>query len=447
MDDTTGVMAEERDGASGPPDRGLVLAYAPRAAALPRALVFTRRTHTIGRAPPPGGFPLKVEAVSRLHLRVDCDGPDVRVRDLGSRNGTFVNGRRVEEAALAGGDVVRIGDAFFVYVDRDASEHARFPLNGDPLPAAPRVEGLVGGLSMARVAREIEMVAPSSAAVLVLGETGTGKELVARAVHARSGRRGPFVPVNCAALPSSLVESELFGHVRGAFTGAGADHPGLFRMAEGGTLFLDEIGDLPAEAQAKLLRVMETREVRPVGASAAVLVDVRVVSATHRDLAAMVAAGSFRADLYARLFGHLVPLPALRSRREDLYGLALAILARAGGREVELGPAVMARVLEHDWPFNVRELQSVLGRALSRASAGVLSVADFPAPPRSREEAPAAAPEARPKRPSPDADTLARLMRENRGNVSAVARALERDPALVYRWLKQHRLDPEAFRS
>ncbi|MFO0554054.1 MAG: sigma 54-interacting transcriptional regulator [Polyangiaceae bacterium] len=451
MDDTTGVMAEDRDPASdASADPGLVLAYAPNWREVPRAFCLTKRTHTIGREPPPGGFALKVEAVSRLHLRVDREQGAVRIKDLGSRNGTFLNGAAVTEAELAPGDVVRVGDAFFVFVARDAREHASFALDGKPSSQAS-LDGLVGGLSMARVAREVRAVASGVGAVLVRGETGTGKELVARAVHELSARPGAFVAVNSAALPATLVESELFGHVRGAFTGADADKVGLFRAADRGTLFLDEIGDLPLDAQAKLLRVMETREVRSLGARSTVVVDVRVVSATHKDLAAMVAAGTFRADLYARLFAHELALPPLRDRKEDLYALLRVALARAGSPTLEIGPPVMARVLEHDWPFNMRELQSVAYRAAARALKGALSSQEFPEParvprPSNRGGVERMGGGLKSKRPAPSSEELAALMREHRGNVSAVARALERDAALIYRWLKQHALDPAAFR-
>jgi anaerobic nitric oxide reductase transcription regulator len=227
-----------------------------------------------------------------------------------------------------------------------------------------------------RVRQEIEAVARSDLAVLILGETGVGKELAARAVHAGSRRRGaPLIQVNCAALPESVVESELFGHVRGAFTGASSSRPGKFEIADGGTLFLDEIGELPLTVQPVLLRVLQDGEVQRVGADRPHRVDVRVVAATNRDLEREVAAGRFRADLYHRL--HVFPLrvPPLRERREDIGILSGYFLDRYRA-QLGLGPVVLdqsslALLTANDWPGNVRELDHVLARGVLRAAARV----------------------------------------------------------------------------
>ncbi|MCL2657757.1 MAG: sigma-54 dependent transcriptional regulator [Betaproteobacteria bacterium] len=242
---------------------------------------------------------------------------------------------------------------------------------------APEADALIGSSeAMRAVQRAIGMLTDSQATVLISGETGTGKELVARAIHAHGQRGGqPFVPVNCAAIPAELLESELFGHVRGAFTGAVAERMGAFRDAGQGTLFLDEIGDMDLAMQAKILRALQERVVTPVGGKP-VAVDVRVIAATHRDLQQRVREGAFREDLFYRL--HVVPihLPALRERLADIVPLAEYFLARAGGAK-QLAPQAAARLLGHDWPGNVRELKNAMERAAVLARGGVVNAADF----------------------------------------------------------------------
>jgi two-component system response regulator FlrC len=228
--------------------------------------------------------------------------------------------------------------------------------------------------------------ARSRTSLLLTGPSGSGKDRLARFVHAESPRRAqPFVAVNCAALPEAMLESLLFGHVRGAFTGAADAQPGLFRAADGGTLFLDEIGDLPLALQAKLLRAVEQREVLPLGATRAVPVDVRLVAATHRDLQADVAAGRFRADLYWRLAVFTLALPPLAARPADIVPLAAAILGGLAAAPPRLGEAALARLVAHGWPGNVRELGNVLERALILAGEGPIEAAHI------RFDAPAAA--------------------------------------------------------
>jgi two-component system response regulator HydG len=247
-------------------------------------------------------------------------------------------------------------------------------------------EGLVGrSPGMTEVLRRVERAAPTEAAVLIRGETGTGKELVARALHHASRRAaGPFVSLNCAALPEGLLESELFGHVKGAFTGAIAASTGLFRAAHRGTLLLDEVGEMSPALQAKLLRVLETREVRPVGSSEVVAIDVRIVAATHRDLLEAAKRGAFREDLFYRLAVIEVELPPLRARTDDVVLLArhfLRELARARGEpERGLSPAALDVLLRHAWPGNVRELRSALEHAVTMAEgAETLEPVDLPA--------------------------------------------------------------------
>jgi sigma-54 specific flagellar transcriptional regulator A len=231
----------------------------------------------------------------------------------------------------------------------------------------------------------IRRVAPSESSVLLTGETGTGKELFARAVHRASARHArPFVAVNCAAIPDNLIETELFGHLRGAFTGAAAPRAGRFAAAQGGTLFLDEVGDLPLAAQAKLLRVLEQRAVCPLGSDTEVPVDVRIVAATHRDLEAMVAAGTFRSDLYFRLSVVPIELPALRARGADIVRLAEAAVRRVSPRRPPptFDASARAALLGYPWPGNVRELNHVVERAVLLADSDVLTAADFTIGPR-----------------------------------------------------------------
>jgi two-component system response regulator HydG len=235
---------------------------------------------------------------------------------------------------------------------------------------------------MQRVLEMVARVAPSDATVLVQGESGTGKELIAKAIHHASPRAdGPFVAVNCGALPEALLESELFGHVKGAFTGAIAAKRGLFEEAQGGTLFLDEIGEMPPSLQVKLLRALQEREIRRVGGTQAIGVDVRIVAATNRDLAQLVRDGRFRDDLYYRLNVVLVALPPLRERREDVPLLAAHFLARAAerrGRPLRLSAATEERLAAYPWPGNVRELENALERASILAAGDTIAPGDLP---------------------------------------------------------------------
>ena len=244
-------------------------------------------------------------------------------------------------------------------------------------------DGLVGRSgAMLGVYKQIALACASDAPVLVTGETGTGKELVARAIHRHGPRSArPFVPVNCGALPEGLLESELFGHLRGAFTGAVADKKGLFEEARGGTIFLDEIGEMSPALQVRLLRTLELGEVRPVGSSRAMSVDVRVIAATHRDLERAAVEGTFRRDLFYRLHVFAIHVPPLRERREDVPLLAahfLAGFASRGRDAASLTPAALAALAAHDWPGNVRELENTLERLAVEARGGTIDVADLP---------------------------------------------------------------------
>ncbi|GEJ55909.1 sigma 54-interacting transcriptional regulator [Anaeromyxobacter diazotrophicus] len=295
--------------------------------------------------------------VSARHLRLERRGARWHLRDLGSTNGTLVGGLRVAEAELAPGLAVALGDSELVLEGA-----AR------PRPAEAAFEGMISGAPALRQLFElVERVAPSDAAVTILGETGTGKELVARALHRLSSRRDrAFIPVNCSAIAESLIESELFGHEKGAFSGADRLRKGAFEEADGGTIFLDEIGELPIDLQPKLLRTLELGEVKRVGASRPLTVNVRIVAATHRDLQAQVRAGKFREDLYYRLCVVPLTIPPLRARAGDVGPLAAHFLARAAprGLPVRFSDEALEKLSRYEWPGNVRQLKNVVQRAL-----------------------------------------------------------------------------------
>jgi transcriptional regulator of acetoin/glycerol metabolism len=375
------------------------------------------------------------------------------VEDAGSKNGTRLRGVPVQRETLDDRAVVECGHTFFVF-----REHRAVPRAIELGPGPDEVGGLATfsvpfGAELARLAS----VTRSDVPVLLRGETGTGKEVAARAVHTLSQRAGAFVAVNCGGLPANLVEAELFGSRKGAFTGAEGDREGLVRAAHGGTLFLDEVGDLPLGSQPAFLRVLQEREVLPVGATKAVPVDFRLVAATHRDLEGMTQDERFRADLLARVSGFTLALPPLRDRPEDLGLLLQALLPRAGASAaVRLGCEAARALMLHHWPFNVRELERALGAALALAETGPVALEHLPAELR-RPDAPGsplgpALPKPGPSVPTDpeDAALRARLvgaLAKHRGNVSAVARELGKARMQIQRWLRRFDLDPETFRG
>lgn len=291
--------------------------------------------------------------VSRYHAEIAPEGGLTVLRDLNSTNGVHHCGRRVSHAFLKRQDVIRLGEWVGIVC-------------AVPRGLEPRVEqvaGLYAGHDLRAILANAEQVAYSDLPLILRGESGTGKEMVARFIHERSGRSGPFVAVNCAALPESLAEAELFGHSRGAFTGADKARPGYIRAADGGTLLLDEISDLPLAIQAKLLRVLEDSTVTPLGESHPVRVDLRVIAAGQKSLAALVSAGKFRGDLYARLNGLELALPPLRERREEVpYIFGAVLREHTPGYAPLLQPQLVERLCLYDWPFNVRELVQVTRR-------------------------------------------------------------------------------------
>jgi len=402
----------------------LSVVFSPDAALVGRRIPLNRsQTLFIGREVA-GGLSVNDARMSKQHLLFASVKGGVTCADAGSTNGTFLNGLHPSSNPLGHGDVIRAGDTLFVLSLRDM---------------------------MGEVQRVVRMVAPTTFPILVQGETGTGKELLARAIHEQSGREGPLVPLNCATLPRELAAAELFGYVRGAFSGATNARPGLFRAAAGGTLFLDEIGDLPLELQPAFLRALEERKVRPVGADQEVAVDARLVAATHVDLEDAVRMNTFRADLLARLAHVVLRLPALRERRSDVLALA---------REFSPGlrfsaNAAEALLLWH-WPRNVRELRALVEVAALAKRDEVVNLRDI------RDRIPGAAERVQNRRSEPSAppgeraeaspllerrERLQALFEAHRGNVSKVAEELGKPRAQVYRWLKALGLDADQFRK
>ena len=303
--------------------------------------------------------------VSRKHATIVAGEGGFDVTDLGSRNGTWLDGAKIAKATVPPGSTLRVGSTLLQMLP--AEEAIDIP------PSTASSFGAMLGESetIRRVFAILERAAKSDAPLLLLGESGTGKELAARAIHDASRRAaGPFVVFDCGAASEALVESALFGHKKGAFTGASADHPGAFALADGGTLFLDEIGDLPIALQPKLLRMLEQGEVTPLGARKSERYDVRFVAATHRDLPAEVARGTFRADLYYRLAVVEVHLPPLRQRRADIPTIVKSMLRAHGASDDHVEGPLLDRLLGHAWPGNERELRNVIARAAALSLPG-----------------------------------------------------------------------------
>jgi transcriptional regulator with GAF, ATPase, and Fis domain len=354
--------------------------------------------------------------------------------DLESKNGTYKNCERKPNGRLATGDVLRAGQSLFVATHpamsgfRESPEDDLVGQSPDLLVAWERAQA--GG------ARGVP--------VLILGETGTGKEGVARLVHRASGRKGPFIAINCATLAGETATATLFGHERGAFTGAVDKRRGVFGEAEGGTLFLDEIGDLPLEVQPRLLRALEQREVTPLGSARPQRVDVQLVAATHADLRSFAAQGRFRPDLHARLSTWVVELPPLRARREDILRLARSFSGAAPGDALFEAEAAEALLL-HPFPYNVRELRQVVTKLAIqaqrpftleavRAALSATSPADTAA---LDDTMPGTAPRVR-RGARPSREELLAALERCEWNVAAVARELERDRKQIYRWAALH---------
>ena len=327
---------------------------------------FGQRLIHIGSAPD-NDLVIEDPTVSRIHARLEFDATGYLLKDLRSKNGTWVGGIRVHEAYVPSGTAIRFGTA-------DAS----FELQDDKVLITMARGGTFGRMigrssQMREIFGLLAKVAPTGVTVLVEGESGTGKELVAEALHKHSKLRdNPLVIFDCSAVAPDLIESELFGHVKGAFTGAIAARKGVFEQADGGTLFLDEVGELPLDLQPKLLRVLETGDVRPVGSGAVRRTKVRVIAATNRDLRREVEAGNFREDLYYRLAVIRVRLPSLRQRPEDIPHLVRHFLGESASGDVQVGFETMQRLQNHPWPGNVRELRNYVERAVVLSEGGQL---------------------------------------------------------------------------
>jgi transcriptional regulator with GAF, ATPase, and Fis domain len=389
--------------------------------------------------------------MSGMHARLHRRGAEWFLEDAGSKNGTFTDGRRAEMAHLSADVVLEFGHTFLLFrrslptpVGRSLDQTATPAAEHDRLSTlSPELERTFGMLAQ---------VASSAIPVLVRGETGTGKEVVAQELHRMSARRGALVAVNCGALPSTLVEAELFGFRRGSFSGAVEDRAGLVRAASSGTLFLDEIGDLSLDAQPALLRVLQEGTVISIGSAAPISVDFRLISATHRNLDEMTTSGTFREDLLSRLNGLCVRLPPLRDRREDLGILINQLLRSSRQGAVSFSLECARAILASPWRQNIRELGRRLSVGVVLAKGGSIAVEHmFDAPAIAAIAGPGSL-ERRPERAKRSSgvqlnaaeaarrDQLIALLREHDGNVTAVARAMGKARAQVQRWIRRYGL-------
>ncbi len=434
VEDTLTSGATSEDGEAGR-RLVLILAFHPSPVRLGQVVPIPSDGLRIGRDHPDSRLGLRSDKrMSRSHAEFLYIRGQLVVHDLKSRNGTWLNGKRVTHAELRPGDVVRMGSIALVVQEEP--------------PEATVPAGMVGaGPAFKELCRQIEAYAPQPSVVLLEGEAGVGKGLVARALHAASGRRGPFVTFDCGAVSPGVMHSELFGHRAGAFSGAAGARRGLIEEATGGTLFLDEIGDASPELQSSLLRLLEEGEYRPVGADRPRKAAVRVVAATNRDLDAGVEADAFRFDLLTRLRRLCIHVPPLRERIEDVPLLATRFASRYAGRSVTLHRQLAFELLGYRWPGNVRELDAVMERAV------VLSAGDsvlrfdrtlFVGTPRiEHREGRGPAPQPG-SRPSPTA--LRALLARHGGNVTHVARELGVARYTLYRWIRDAQIALEDYR-
>ena len=380
--------------------------------------------------------------MSRRHARVTrVQSGEYFVSDLGSTNGTWLDGRAVPVGTsfkLESGSVLMMGGHVFVF--RRVSHDDLAAIREDwacPFGPVPTLSP-----TLAMFVRKLNRLAPSEVDILLSGETGVGKEVHAEAVHRASGRRGPFIAINCAAIPDNLVESELFGYARGAHSTADRGKPGLIEQAEGGTLFLDEIGEMSQTAQTKLLRFLQSREFLTLGTTRQRTLDVRVIAATNRSLEQDLAAEGLRYDLAARLGPEPLNVPPLRERPEDV-GLLTAFFAKA---ELEFVPEAFQALFLHSWKGNVRELEKVV--ALARVLAGegaAVQVEHLPVPMVTKPE-PAPVKPVVVQRKRPTREELRTLLSRHGGDVAQMAREIGRQRTLVWRWLRENQLSPDDFR-
>jgi transcriptional regulator with PAS, ATPase and Fis domain len=397
--------------------------------------------HAVGRdggSLLPGVFEHK--KVSREHAAFRLERGRLSVRDLNSRNGTHVNGREVDDATLASGDVVRIGG--IVLLRHTGPRHFAEP-----------DDELMAGTShlLARLLEELREAGQTGHNVMLIGETGVGKELAAEALHAASGRRGALVPVNCGGIAEGVLHSELFGHAKGAFSGADTARDGLVHAAEGGTLFLDEVGAASPSLQSTLLRLIESNEYRVVGTNQCRSADVRFVAATQPDIESRMQAGAFRRDLWYRLAHRIVRVPPLRERRQDIPAIIARHTEQHHGRRLRLSAELAALLVHHHWPGNVRELIATVDQLAATArSDEEVFIPDWlrrelersTSEGKSATDGEKKGPTKRPKKPE-----LVRLLVENEASVAATAKALSVDRKSLYRWMKALDIDLDALRA
>jgi transcriptional regulator with PAS, ATPase and Fis domain len=387
---------------------------------------------------------VKDQLVSGQHLVIEKEGDSYRLTDQGSRNGTAVDGQLVKERTkLREGSIIFFGLQVAVFRTTNDAELAAIRADLEtPLGPVP-----TSSPEFAMVCQTLRKLAPSDCEILLTGETGVGKEVYARAVHDASLRTGAFVAINCAALPRELVESELFGYVRGAHSQARDSKRGLFEESEGGTLFLDEVGEMPADLQTKLLRFLQDRQIVPLGSTRARRLDTRVLAATSHTAAPKGSSTvGLRADLAARLGAEPIRLPPLRHRIEDLGALIAYFIGPTAHR---FDPLAFQALALHTWPGNVRELEKVIGNAelLARDAEAIgldhlpSAIADTPGRLKSQSSGTPGRP------PPPNAAELEALLQRFHGNVLRVARELGRTPPLIYRWCRRFKLEPERFRQ
>lgn len=378
------------------------------------------------------------------------------IEDLDSKNGTRLNGALVKHAPLSDGDILEMGHSFFVFrSEMQLGPHSPAVCSSSEQdPVFPGQPTLVSALDSQLV--ELGAIARSLVSVLIRGETGTGKELMARGIHQLSARPGAFVAVNCAAIPETLLEAELFGYQKGAFSGAGHGHVGLIRSADRGTLFLDEIGDLPSHSQVSLLRVLQERQVVPLGETRPVPVDVRLCTATHRDIEHLLATHQIREDFFGRVAGFTVHLPPLRQRREDLGLIIASLLQRLVPRDserVSFERRAARALFLYDWPRNIRELEKCLEAAVALAEEGAIDFQHLPAAVRAAgsrppgTEAPSDSAAGPSPRRQPEREKLMELLLQHHGNISAVARTLGTSRIQLRRWLAHQLIDPSRYRK
>ena len=382
--------------------------------------------------------------MSRRHARITRDAAgEYFVADLGSTNGTWLDGRAVPastSAKLEPGSIIVMGGHVFVF--RLLSQEDLVAIREDwacPFGPVPTLSA-----ALAQLVRKLARLGPSDVDIVLSGETGVGKEVHAEAIHRASGRKGPFIAINCAAIPDNLVESELFGYARGAHSTADRGKSGLIEQAEGGTLFLDEIGEMSQTAQTKLLRFLQSREFLTLGTTRPRTLDVRVVAATNRPVEPEGASTGLRYDLAARLGPEPLNLPPLRERREDI-GLLAAYFAKS---DLELAPEALQALFLHSWKGNVRELEKVMMLARVLAGEGVsIGLEHLPVPlvAAVKIEPPAVKPPIQRKRPT--REELRTLLSRHGGDVARMAREIGRQRTLVWRWLRENQLRPDDYRN